>query len=247
MSALTRMASGDDKIHITDKDTVVFSSSPIPGNERSVYNVINNLYRQGAKVLYGSLEELHVSGHACKEELKLMLSLIKPKFFIPVHGEYRHLKQHSELAMTLGVGKSNTLITDIGSVVEVKKKKLEKLSSVTAGNVYVDGLTVGDVDSMVLRDRRQLSKDGFVTVLISISLENEGLVGKPEIIARGIQFNDDNLEEMRDIIAKAFERFDYKGAEDRATFKASVRKQLNKFISLSLKQRPMILPIIMEI
>ena len=246
-SALSRMASGEDKIHITDKDTVVLSSSPIPGNERSIYNVINNLYKLGAQVLYGSLEELHVSGHACKEELKLMLSLIKPQFFIPVHGEYRHLKQHIQLAETLGVEAKNTMIAEIGSVVCVRKKKLEKLKNVTAGNVYVDGMTVGDVDSLILRDRKQLSKDGFVTVLITISLESEELAAEPEIIARGIQFNEDNIADMRDVIKSAFDRFDYKGVEDRASFKASVRKKLNKFISFNLKQRPMVLPIIMEI
>lgn len=244
MSALTRMATGDDKLSVGPMDLVVLSSSPIPGNEKYVYNTINNLYRRGAKVLYGSLNELHVSGHACEEELKLMLSLIKPKFFIPVHGEYRHLRQHQELAERLGIPAENIMIAEIGNQIEVKKTKLVKLDSVTAGNVYVDG--VSDVDDVILRDRTQLSKDGFAVILMNISLESGELTNPADIIARGLQFNEEIIEEMRAVITKIFSNFEYKGAEDRVNLKAKVRRVVGNLLRQRLKQRPMILPIIME-
>lgn len=245
MSALSRMASGEDKITVGTNDVVILSSSPIPGNEKYVYNVINNLYRRGARVIYGSLNELHVSGHACQEELKLMLSLIKPKFFIPVHGEYRHLKQHQEMAERMGVLSKNSLIADIGSQIEVKKTKLTKLENVKAGNIYVDGLM--DVDTLVLRDRTQLSQDGFVVVLIGLSVEDQSIANTPDIIARGLQCSDELIEEMRATIHSVADHFNYRGVEDRANFKAKVRRQLNNLIKIRLKQKPMILPIIMEI
>lgn len=245
MSALTRMASGEDKIAVGRNDVIVLSSSPIPGNEKYVYNVINNLYKRGATVIYGSLGDLHVSGHACKEELKLMLSLIKPKFFIPVHGEYRHLKQHMELAELLGIPSKNTMIAEIGSLVEVKKTKLAECPNFTAGNIYVDGLM--DVDDIVLRDRTQLSKDGFAVVMIGINLETGNLISPPDIIARGLLFNEDVIAEMREQIYKIFEFFDYRGASDRVNLKAKIRRVINNIIKSRLKQRPMILPIIMEV
>ncbi len=245
MSALTRMASGDDKISVGSRDVIILSSSPIPGNEKHVYNVINNLYKRGAKVIYGSLGDLHVSGHACKEELKLMLSLIRPKFFIPVHGEYRHLKQHQELAINLGVNANNTMICEIGSRVEIKQNKLIPLEHVQAGKVYVDGLM--DVDDVVLRDRTQLSKDGFVVVMLGISLDLKTLASPPEIIARGLQFNEELIEEMRSAIMDLFDDFSYRGSADRGSLKAKIRRILNNTIKNRLKQRPMILPIIMEI
>lgn len=245
MSALTRMASGDDKIIVGKNDVIILSSSPIPGNEKYVYNTINNLYQRGAKVIYGSLGDLHVSGHACKEELKLMLSLIRPKFFIPVHGEYRHLKQHEELAMSLGVPQKNISICEIGSQIEIKKTKLATCESITAGSVYVDGLM--DVDDIVLRDRTQLSKDGFVVCLLGVSLESNSLSAPPDIIARGLQFTDEILEEIKEAICKMFEGFSYHGSNDRGSLKASTRRIINNIIKARLKQRPMILPIIMEI
>ena len=245
MSALTRMASGEDKINVGKNDVVILSSSPIPGNERYVYTVINNLYKRGARVIYGSLGDLHVSGHACKEELKLMLSLIRPKFFIPVHGEYRHLKQHQELAEKLGVKSSNSMICEIGSMVEVKKNKLVALDNIVAGSVYVDGYS--DVDDIVLRDRTMLSKDGFVVIMLGISLEENALASPPEIIARGLQFSEEIIEEMRANIITMFDTFEYKSASDRGSLKAKIRRNLNNLIKSKLKQRPMILPIIMEI
>lgn len=245
MSALTRMANGEDKIIVNKNDVIILSSSPIPGNEKYVYTVINNLYQRGAKVIYGSLGDLHVSGHACKEELKLMITLIRPKFFIPVHGEYRHLKQHEELAMALGIPQKNINICEIGSYIEIKKTKMVQNPNVTAGSVYVDGLM--DVDDIVLRDRTQLSKDGFVVCLLGVSMESNTLASPPDIIARGLQFSDEILDEMKNAIVKMFDSFKYNGSNDRGSLKASCRRILNNIIKARLKQRPMILPIIMEI
>lgn len=245
MSALTRMASGDDKVSVGRQDVVVISSSPIPGNEKMIYNVINNLCKRGAKVLYGSLAELHVSGHACKEELKLMQRLIHPQYFIPVHGEYRHLKLHQELAMRLGMSEDNIKIPEIGDCIELKQKKLVKTGTVTAGNVYVDGLV--DVDDLVLKDRQQLSKDGFVILLVTIGLETSSLLAPPEVITRGFQMGEEHLEPIKEIISATVEKANYKGAKERNKLKASLRRQVERYISGKLKQKPMILPIITEV
>ena len=245
MSALTRMASGDDKVSVGRQDVVVISSSPIPGNEKMIYTVINNLCKRGARVLYGSLAELHVSGHACKEELKLMQRLIHPQYFIPVHGEYRHLKLHQELAMKLGMSESNILIPEIGDMVELKQKKLIKTGSVTAGNVYVDGLV--DVDSLVLKDRQQLSNDGFVILLVTIGLETSSLLAPPEIITRGLQISEEHIDPIKEIICTTVEKTNYKGAKDRGGLKSSLRRQVARYIAGKLKQKPMILPIITEV
>lgn len=245
MSALTRMATGEDKITIGSKDVVILSSSPIPGNEKYVYNTINNLYRRGARVIYGSLNDLHVSGHACEEELKLMLSLIKPKLFIPVHGEYRHLKQHQELAERLGVTAKNIAIAEIGNQYEVTKDKLIKLGNVQAGNVFVDGLT--DVDNLILRDRTQLARDGFVAILINISLEDSELSSPPEVITRGLTFSEEFIKQMRNVISEIIANFEYRKAEDRSNLKIKVRRQISNLIYSKTKQRPMLIPIIIEV
>ncbi len=245
MSALTRMASGEDKVSVGRQDVVVISSSPIPGNEKMIYNVINNLCKRGARVLYGSLAELHVSGHACKEELKLMQRLIHPQYFIPVHGEYRHLKLHQELAMRLGMSEDNIRIPEIGDCFELKQKKLVKTGVVPAGNVYVDGLV--DVDNLVLKDRQQLSNDGFVILLVTIGLENSALLAPPEIITRGLQIAEEHVEPIKEIICTTVENADYKGAKDRGKLKASLRRQIERYIAAKLKQRPMVLPIITEV
>ena len=245
MSALTRMASGDDKVSIGPKDLIVISSSPIPGNEKLIYTVINNLYRRGARVMYGSLEALHVSGHACKEELKLMLKLIRPQFFIPVHGEYRHLKQHEELAVRMGIPQSNIAIPEIGAVLELKQRALVRKGSVSAGNVYVDGLY--DVGDLVLQDRQQLSRDGMLIVLVTMGLESKSLLAAPEIISRGMQIGEDFLDPLKDIVSEEVAKIDYKGAGDRGKLKASIRRQLSRYVSNKLRQKPMILPIITEV
>ena len=245
MSALTRMATGDDKVTIGSKDLIVISSSPIPGNEKLIYTVINNLYRRGARVMYGSLAELHVSGHACKEELKLMLRLIRPQFFIPVHGEYRHLKQHEELAMRLGIPKERIAIPEIGSVFELKQRSLVRRDNVSAGNVYVDGLY--DVDSIVLQDRQQLSQEGMIIVLVTMGLESKSLLAAPEVIARGILIGEDFLDPIKDLVSEAVAKIHYKGAGDRGKLKAAVRRQVIKYVAAKLRQKPMVLPIITEV
>ncbi|MCI8325994.1 MAG: ribonuclease J [Clostridia bacterium] len=245
MSALTRMASGDDKLQVGPGDIVVISSQPIPGNEKLVYTVINNLYRCGAKVMYGALEDLHVSGHACQEELKLMLTLIKPKFFIPVHGEYRHLRQHEELAVGVGVKPSNIAIAEIGSRFKLTRNSLKPASAIEAGNVYVDGLT--DVDSEILMDRKLLSNEGILMLLITITLADSTLNAPPEIIARGLQVDESAIEEMREQVTELLSSKPYKSADDRANFKRKVKRVLSRYMDFKFRQKPMILPIIIEL
>ncbi len=245
MSALTRMASGDDKLQVGPGDIVVISSQPIPGNEKLVYTVINNLYRCGARVMYGALEDLHVSGHACQEELKLMLTLIKPKFFIPVHGEYRHLRQHEELAVGVGVKPSNIAIAEIGSRFKLTRNSLKPASAIEAGNVYVDGLT--DVDSEILMDRKLLSNEGILMLLITITLADSTLNAPPEIIARGLQVDESAIEEMREQVTELLSSKPYKSADDRANFKRKVKRVLSRYMDFKFRQKPMILPIIIEL
>lgn len=244
MSALTRMANGEDKaVIIGDNDVVAISSQPIPGNEKAVYNLINNLYRRGAKVLYGSLEQLHVSGHACQDELKLMLRLVNPKYFIPVHGEYRHLKKHEELALSLGIPKENIRIVDIGNRIAIKKKSIQNIDSVEAGEVYVDGDS--SVDSMVLRERKQLSSDGVLIALLDIDVENRALTAI-DILSRGVVFEDEFLEKIKLTIADVFATSSYKDEKSRGGLKNNVRRKLERMISNKLKQRPMVLPLLIE-
>ncbi|MDE6189930.1 MAG: ribonuclease J [Clostridia bacterium] len=244
MSALTRMANGEDKeVQIGDNDVVVISSQPIPGNEKAVYTLINNLYRRGAKVLYGSLEQLHVSGHACQDELKLMLSLVKPKYFIPVHGEYRHLKKHEELALTLGIDKDNIKIADIGSRVAITKKSMQFIDSVEAGEVYVDGNS--NVDSFVLKDRKQLSTDGVVIALLNINVENRQLISV-DVLTRGIVFDDEFLESIKILIEDTFATSSYKNESERGGLKNGIKRKLSRVILNKLKQKPMILPLLIE-
>lgn len=245
MSALTRMSTGDDKVALGENDLVVLSSSPIPGNEKSIYNLINNLYRRGAQVLYGSLEQLHVSGHACKEEIKLMLSLLKPEYFIPVHGEYRHLKQHMDLAISMGVDKNNTLIAEVGNCISLDKKGLHRMDNVVSGCTYVDGNT--DVSSLILKDRNQLSNDGIVILLINISLEDKEIVGNVEVLTRGLTLEEDFIECLRNICHTVFESAEYLGEANRGAFKNALKKKINKFILAKIRQKPMVLPIVIEV
>ncbi|MDE5548639.1 MAG: ribonuclease J [Clostridia bacterium] len=244
MSALTRMANGEDKdVVIGDNDVVVISSQPIPGNEKAVYTLINNLYRRDAKVLYGSLEQLHVSGHACQDELRLMLSLVKPKYFIPVHGEYRHLKKHRELALSMGMDKENIKIADIGNRIAVGKKSIQFIDSVEAGEVYVDGFS--NVDSIVLRDRKQLMTDGMVILLLNINVDDRQLISQ-DILTRGVMFDEEFLEDIKSIVEDIFANSSYKDESSRAGLKNSIRKKVSRVILNKLKQKPMILPVIIE-
>ncbi len=245
MSALTRMAAGEDKIEVNDHDLVVISSNPIPGNEKLVYTVINNLYRRGATVLYGSLEALHVSGHACQDELKLMLSLVKPEFFIPVHGEYRHLRQHEALAVSLGIKSSQIAIAEIGSRYVLHKHSLKQAEGVEAGNVYVDGLT--DVDNVTLRDRKVMSNNGMVIVLVTVALAEGQQLAPPEVITRGLPLEDANIEEVRGLVTQVLGERDYKSADDRANFKRKLKRTLTRYFDAQCRQKPMILPIVIEV
>ena len=247
MSALTRMATGDfNKVVIGDNDTIVISASVIPGNEKMIYGVINNLYKKGAEVIYESLEPIHVSGHACKEELRLLHSLIKPKFFIPVHGEYRHLKKHLDLAVELGVKKGNALIAEIGDTIEVGKNSIKRVESFKAGTRFVDGVEIDGADSVILRDRIHLSEDGIMVVAICVDALSGELVST-EIINRGIAILDNTLSEVKAILEKTLSEIDLKADSDGAFAKKAVRRSLKNYIFKKTKKNPMILPVIMEV
>ena len=251
MSALSRIASNEHKkVSIMDGDMVIISASPIPGNEKLVSRVINQLFKNGAEVIYESLADVHVSGHACQEELKLMHTLVKPKFFLPVHGEYRHLKQHTELAVKLGLNSANTLIADIGNVIEVSKDSIKKNGTVTSGNVFVDGLGVGDVGNIVLRDRKHLSQDGILTVVVTIEKESGNVIAGPDIISRGFVYvreSENLMEEARLIVKDTLKECEEKHITDWATLKTNMKDDLRNFLYEKTKRKPMILPIIMEI
>ena len=249
MSALTRMASDEfNKVHLGYNDTVVISASPIPGNERMVYNVINNLYRHGVRVIYERLAEVHVSGHACQDELQLIHSLIKPKYFIPVHGEYRHLKKHAELAMRMGMPSSNIILTDIGNCVAVTKKTIKFGDNVPAGYLLVDGLGVGDVGSVVLRDRKHLSEDGLFVVVVGVNTVS-GEVTAVEITSRGFAYQkeDDLFDEAKEIVRGVVSQTDVKDvAGDYNALKNAIRKELKSYLFRKTRRNPMILSLILE-
>jgi ribonuclease J len=251
MAALSRMASSDHrKIDIMPNDRVIISAAPIPGNEKLVTRVINQLFKKGADVIYESLADIHVSGHACQEELKLMQALVKPKFFIPVHGEYKHLKQHAKLAENMGLMKENIFILDNGSVLELTKDSAKTNGTVTAGKVLVDGLGVGDVGNIVLRDRKHLSQDGLIVVVVTISKESGQVIVGPDIISRGFVYvreSEDLMEDAKSIIKEALAKCEEKQITEWSAIKSQVKDSLREFIYSKTKRNPMILPIIMEI
>ena len=251
MSALSRMAASEHrKINIVEGDTIIISATPIPGNEKLVSKVINQLFKKGAEVIYGSQENIHVSGHACQEELKLMQTLVKPKNFIPVHGEYRHLKQHGELAIKLGLDSKNVVIPDVGDIIEVTRSGIRKNGTVVSGQIFVDGLGVGDVGNIVLRDRKHLSQDGILTVVVTLSKENKTIVAGPDIISRGFVYvreSEGLMDEARDIVRNILLDCEEKKITDWATLKSNVRDELRAYLYEKTKRKPMILPIIMEI
>lgn len=251
MSALSRMAASEHrKVTIVPGDMIVISASPIPGNEKLVSRVINQLFKKGADVIYESLADIHVSGHACQEELKLMHALVKPKFFMPVHGEYRHLKQHAELAVKLGLPENNLYIADIGDVVEVTRDAIRKNGSVISGQVFVDGLGIGDVGNIVIRDRKHLSQDGILTVVATIDKESGSVVAGPDIISRGFVYvreSEDLMEEARKIVKGVLQECEQKRITEWATIKSNIRDALRLFLYEKTKRKPMILPIIMEV
>ena len=251
MSALTRMASSEHKkVEIVPGDTVIISASAIPGNEKLISRVINQLFKKGANVIYEALADIHVSGHACQEEIKLLHTLIKPKFFIPVHGEYRHLVQHAKLAETLGMPPQNIFVVDNGTVLEFTKNSGRIAGTVTAGKVLVDGLGVGDVGNIVLRDRKHLAQDGLLVVVVTISKETGGIIAGPDIISRGFVYvreSEDLMEESKNIVRDVLSKCEKEEVSEWATIKSMIKDNLSSFLYEKTKRNPMILPIIMEI
>lgn len=252
MSGLVRMAGGEhSQIEIRPGDTVIISAKPIPGNEKYVNRVIDQLFRNGANVIYDALAEVHASGHACQEELKLIHTLVKPRYFMPTHGEYRHLKQHALLAESLGMPAKNIFIPQNGRVMEFSEASgAVKTEMVQAGGVLVDGLGIGDVGNVVLRDRKHLAQDGLMAVVMTISREEGTLLAPPEIISRGFVYvkeNDGMMEDVRKLIAGSIERARSRKTPDWAVVKSDVKSDLRKFLYEKTKRNPMILPIVVEI
>ena len=251
MSALTRMAMSDHKkVGIVPGDTVIISATPIPGNEKGVSRTIDHLFRLGAEVIYEKSLGVHVSGHASQEEIKLMHNLVRPKFFMPVHGEYRMLVKHSKLAQSLGMPKENIVIAENGSVVEVTKDSVGINNKVTAGKVLVDGLGVGDVGNIVLRDRRQLSQDGILIVVVTIDKQDCSVVAGPDIVSRGFVYvreADDLMENAKEKVQIALNKCQENGVSEWSAIKSAVRDSLSRYLYEKTRRRPMILPVIMEI
>lgn len=247
MSVLTRMAADDfQQVKITDNDTIIISASPIPGNERSIYQVINNLYKKGAEVVYDSIEKIHVSGHACQEELKIIHSLIKPKFFIPVHGEYRHLKKHISLAKSLGMKDHQMILAELGDTVEVTARTFKKGEKVPSGSRFVDGLSIDDTQTTV-RDRVHLGEDGLVIPLCCISSESGEIMQRPDVVVRGVILTNEQLEDIKDVIEKTIGKYDLKAAGDMREVKNKIRSSVRNYIIKKTKNNPMILPLITEV
>lgn len=251
MSALSRMAvSEHKKVNIKHGDTVILSATPIPGNEKLVSRVINLLFKKGADVIYEKLAEVHVSGHACQEELKLMFALVKPRFFMPVHGEYRHLKKHGELAVKMGVNPNNVIISELGDVIDVSRDGIKKVGSVISGQVFVDGLGVGDVGNIVLRDRKHLSQDGILTVVVTMERQSGTVIAGPDIISRGFVYvreSEDLMEGAREVVRNSLRKCEEANISEWAAIKSGIKDELRYYLYEKTKRKPMILPIIMEI
>lgn len=251
MSALTRMSMGDNrKVQIVPGDTVIISATPIPGNEKLVSNTINHLYMLGAEVIYEKANGVHVSGHASQEELKIMHNLVRPKFFMPVHGEYRHLMKHAKIAESLGMDKKNILLTENGSVVELTKDKIAVTGKVTSGIVLIDGLGVGDVGNIVLRDRRQLSQDGIMIVVLGIDKANNEITAGPDIVSRGFVYVREAeilMDEAKERVQAALDKCEENNTREWSAIKSAIRDALGRFLFEKTRRRPMILPIILEV
>ena len=251
MSALSRMAMNEHRtVTITPMDFIIISATPIPGNEKLVTKVVNELMRAGAEVIYESMYDVHVSGHACQEELKLMLSLTKPRFFIPVHGEYKHLKKHAGLAYSLGFEQDSVIIGSIGNVIETNGIDMKITGQVPAGRVFVDGLGVGDVGSIVLRDRKHLSEDGLIIAVATIENETGAILAGPDIVSRGFVYVRESEELMtnaRELLMRTLRDCLESDMRDWNTIKGRMKDELGDYIYMKTKRRPMILPIIMEI
>ena len=251
MSALSRMASGEHrKVQINSDDYIIISATPIPGNEKHVTRIINDLLKLGAEVVRRSMYEVHVSGHACQEELKTLLAILKPKFFIPVHGEFVHLSAHARIARDMGMDPDRILITDIGQVVELTPETMQVTGTVEAGRVFVDGYGVGDVGSIVLRDRQHLAQDGLIIVVVTIESESGMVVAGPDIVSRGFVYvreSEELMESARQLVKTALDDCQDRGIREWSSIKTNIKDRLSSFIYKKTKRDPMILPIIMEI
>jgi len=249
-SALVRIANRDHpQVHIQRGDTVLISATPIPGNEAVVNRTVDNLFKQGAQVFYSKVAQVHVHGHGSQEELKLLLNLVKPKFFMPIHGEYRHLSLHAKLAQSVGVPEENTFVLEDGDILEIGSQAAKVTGKVSSGNVYVDGLSVGDVGGVVLRNRRMLSKDGIVVAIIAVNRQTGKLSGRPDIVTRGFvntMESKDMIEESRDLLAKILDHSGARAAEW-SFINTKVRDTLDRFYYEKTKRRPMILPFMVKV
>ena len=251
MSALTRMAAGEHKkVVITPNDMVIISATPIPGNEKLVSNVINDLMQIGAEVIYSALENVHVSGHACQEEQKLIISLAKPKYFMPVHGEYRQLRAHAETAKEMGIPAENIFILENGKTLELNKKEAKITTSVPSGKILVDGLGVGDVGNIVLRDRQHLSQDGLIVIVMTMDSSTGEIVSGPDVVSRGFVYvreSETLMDDVKRVIKQEVRTFEEEGVRDWSTIKSTLKDDLRDYIFQRTKRNPMILPIIMEV
>ena len=251
MSAMTRIANSQHKrIQLTKDDVIILSSHPIPGNENAVNTVINTLLDKGVRVIYESLSEIHVSGHAYQEEHKLMLSLLKPKFFIPVHGEVKHLLKHAEVAQRMGIPKNNIFLLENGACLEMNKTEAHRVKDVESGQVLIDGLGIGDVGNIVLRDRKHLSEDGLIIAIIAMNKKTGEMVSGPDIISRGFVYvreSTDLMNDVRNTVSKSVENCKQSNVKEWSAIKSQIRDDLRNFIFKKTRRNPMILPIIMDI
>ena len=251
MSALTRMAAGDHrKVKITPNDLIIISATPIPGNEKYVSKVIDDLMQLGAEVVYSALADVHVSGHACQEEQKLIMALAKPKYFIPVHGEYRQLRAHSETAQLMGIDKENIFMLTNGRVLEINEYEAKFTGAVTSGRILVDGLGVGDVGNIVLRDRQHLAQDGLIIIVLTMDSNTGEVVAGPDVISRGFVYvreSENLMDDVKSVVRHEISKCEERGIRDWSTIKSTVKENLRDYIFIKTKRNPMIIPIIMEV
>jgi len=242
--------SGHKQIEIKAGDRVIISASAVPGNEKTVSRVIDELFRRGAEVIYDKVLDLHVSGHANQEELKMIIALTKPKFFIPVHGEHRHLCNHAKLAEQMGIKPSKIVIADIGQVIELTGKSINKKGTVPFGKILVDGTGIGDVDTVVLRDRKHLAQEGWIVVIVNLSSEDGSLITEPDIITRGFVYvkeSEELIQELKQVVINTVDNYASEKMSDWTSLKRSIRSDLSEYLFKKTKRKPMILPTVTEI
>ena len=251
MAGLTRIAASTHRhIQIEKGDTVIISATPIPGNEKAVSNVINDLIVKGANVIYKAIEDIHVSGHACEQELRLIITLLNPKFFIPIHGEYKHLFTHAKIAQSMGIEESNIFILGMGDIFELSRNKGEVTGKAPFGRVLVDGVGVGDVGNMVLRDRKNLAENGIITIVVAIDRRNKIITSGPDIVSRGFVYvrnSEELIDEVRNIATKVVEKCLENNITQWAEIKNGIRREIDNFVYEKMKKKPMILPVIVEV